>query len=74
MSLPFLKAWIVPPPPHSFAQYASLFLLKILMIGSSTKGLTVYKGLKQADVHIGNWIAISGAGGGLGHLGKFYPR
>ena len=39
-----------------------------------TKGLTVYKGLKEANVQIGDWIAISGAGGGLGHLGKLYPR
>ena len=37
-----------------------------------TKGLTVYKGLKEANVQIGDWIAISGAGGGLGHLGKLY--
>ncbi|KAH6907034.1 mannitol-1-phosphate dehydrogenase M1PDH1 [Coprinopsis sp. MPI-PUGE-AT-0042] len=35
-------------------------------------GLTVYKALKQANAHIGDWIAISGAGGGLGHLGVQY--
>lgn len=35
-------------------------------------GLTVYKAIKQANVSIGQWIAISGAGGGLGHLGVQY--
>lgn len=32
--------------------------------------MTVYKALKQANVNIGQWVAIAGAGGGLGHLGK----
>ncbi|KAG6867111.1 hypothetical protein C0993_006659 [Termitomyces sp. T159_Od127] len=31
-------------------------------------GVTVYKGLKQSKAKIGEWVAISGAGGGLGHL------
>jgi propanol-preferring alcohol dehydrogenase len=31
-------------------------------------GLTVYKALKRSNTTIGNWVAISGAGGGLGHL------
>ncbi|KAG6887572.1 hypothetical protein C0992_011770 [Termitomyces sp. T32_za158] len=31
-------------------------------------GLTVYKALKQSQAKIGDWVAISGAGGGLGHL------
>lgn len=35
-------------------------------------GLTVYKAIKQANVSIGQWIAISGAGGGLGHLAVQY--
>ncbi|KAG5652129.1 hypothetical protein H0H81_006205 [Sphagnurus paluster] len=35
-------------------------------------GLTVYKALKQANVKIGDWVAISGAGGGLGHLAVQY--
>lgn len=35
-------------------------------------GLTVYKALKQANVQIGDWVAISGAGGGLGHLAIQY--
>ncbi|GLB34537.1 putative alcohol dehydrogenase GroES-like domain [Lyophyllum shimeji] len=35
-------------------------------------GLTVYKALKQANVRIGDWVAIPGAGGGLGHLAVQY--
>jgi len=35
-------------------------------------GLTVYKALKQTNLTVGQWIAISGAGGGLGHLAIQY--
>ncbi|KAF8891129.1 chaperonin 10-like protein [Gymnopilus junonius] len=35
-------------------------------------GLTVYKALKQTNLIIGQWVAISGAGGGLGHLAVQY--
>ncbi|KAG6859843.1 hypothetical protein C0995_003066 [Termitomyces sp. Mi166 len=35
-------------------------------------GVTVYKALKQSRVKIGDWVAISGAGGGLGHLAIQY--
>jgi alcohol dehydrogenase, propanol-preferring len=36
-------------------------------------GVTVYKGLKMADVKPGDWVAISGIGG-LGHLAVQYAR
>lgn len=36
-------------------------------------GVTTYKGIKEADVHPGEWIAISGAGG-LGHLAVQYAK
>ena len=36
-------------------------------------GVTVYKGLKMADVQPGEWIAISGIGG-LGHLAVQYAK
>ncbi|KAF7343064.1 Mannitol-1-phosphate dehydrogenase [Mycena venus] len=32
-------------------------------------GLTIYKALKETNPKVGNWVAIPGAGGGLGHLG-----
>ncbi|KAJ7239674.1 chaperonin 10-like protein [Mycena rebaudengoi] len=35
-------------------------------------GLTIYKALKVTNPKIGNWVAIPGAGGGLGHLGIQY--
>lgn len=35
-------------------------------------GLTVYRALKQTRARIGHWVAISGAGGGLGHLAIQY--
>ncbi|KAJ7097084.1 hypothetical protein B0H15DRAFT_31408 [Mycena belliarum] len=35
-------------------------------------GLTIYKALKESNSKIGNWVAIPGAGGGLGHLGIQY--
>ncbi|KAJ7500498.1 chaperonin 10-like protein [Mycena galericulata] len=35
-------------------------------------GLTIYKALKETKPQIGNWVAIPGAGGGLGHLGIQY--
>ncbi|KAJ8094041.1 hypothetical protein AAF712_007074 [Marasmius tenuissimus] len=31
-------------------------------------GLTVYRAIKQSNAKAGQWIAITGAGGGLGHL------
>lgn len=37
-------------------------------------GVTVYKGLKVAGLRKGSWVAVSGAGGGLGHLAVQYAR
>ncbi|ESK88735.1 mannitol-1-phosphate dehydrogenase [Moniliophthora roreri MCA 2997] len=35
-------------------------------------GITVYNALKQCNARMGEWVAISGAGGGLGHLAVQY--
>lgn len=35
-------------------------------------GVTVYKALKEANLISGQWVAIPGAGGGLGHLAVQY--
>ncbi|THH03682.1 hypothetical protein EW145_g6090 [Phellinidium pouzarii] len=35
-------------------------------------GVTVYSALLQSNTHIGDWIVILGAGGGLGHLAVQY--
>jgi propanol-preferring alcohol dehydrogenase len=32
-------------------------------------GVTVYSALRKSDVQSGQWVALLGAGGGLGHLG-----
>lgn len=37
-------------------------------------GVTVYKALKVADLKAGQWVAISGAGGGLGTLAVQYAK
>ncbi|EMD36521.1 hypothetical protein CERSUDRAFT_84712 [Gelatoporia subvermispora B] len=37
-------------------------------------GFTVYSALKNSDSNAGEWIAISGAGGGLGHLAIQYAN
>ncbi|VEU22254.1 DEKNAAC103308 [Brettanomyces naardenensis] len=37
-------------------------------------GVTVYKALKTADLRPGQWVAISGAGGGLGSLAVQYAK
>lgn len=37
-------------------------------------GVTVYKALKVANLQKGSWVAIAGAGGGLGHLALQYAK
>lgn len=37
-------------------------------------GITVYAALKRARVQPGDWVLISGGGGGLGHLAIQYGR
>ncbi|KAI0819392.1 GroES-like protein [Trametes gibbosa] len=35
-------------------------------------GITVYRAIKNSKTHIGDWIVLPGAGGGLGHLAVQY--
>jgi len=37
-------------------------------------GITVYTALKRSRTKFGDWVLISGAGGGLGHLGIQYAK
>ncbi|ERT02385.1 alcohol dehydrogenase, propanol-preferring [Sporothrix schenckii 1099-18] len=37
-------------------------------------GVTVYKALKIARLRKGSWVAVAGAGGGLGHLAVQYAK
>jgi propanol-preferring alcohol dehydrogenase len=37
-------------------------------------GITVYTALKNSDLRHGDWVAVSGGGGGLGHLAIQYAK
>ncbi|CAI6062157.1 unnamed protein product [Clonostachys chloroleuca] len=37
-------------------------------------GVTVYTALKNSQIRPGDWVVVSGAGGGLGHLGIQYAK
>ena len=37
-------------------------------------GVTTYKGLKETNTRSGDWVVISGAGGGLGHVAIQYAK
>lgn len=37
-------------------------------------GRTIFKGIKMADCKAGEWLAIVGSGGGLGHLGIQFAK
>lgn len=66
----------------SFQQYATADAIQLAHIPPGTDlagiapilcaGITVYKGLKTANLKPGDWVAISGAGGGLGSLAVQY--
>ncbi|KAJ7127553.1 hypothetical protein C8R43DRAFT_1027602 [Mycena crocata] len=66
----------------SFADYALSYVDYVTPIPESLDsaaatpllcaGLTIYKALKETNPKIGNWVAVPGAGGGLGHLGIQY--
>jgi len=68
----------------SFQQYATADAVQAARIPKGTDlaqvapvlcaGVTVYKALKTADVHPGQWVCISGAGGGLGSLAIQYGK
>ena len=37
-------------------------------------GVTMYRALKMSRLHPNDWVVISGAGGGLGHLGSQFAK
>jgi hypothetical protein len=41
----------------------------MLYLNTRNQGVTAYKSVKQTGLDLGNWVAVAGAGGGLGHLG-----
>ncbi|RCK65220.1 Alcohol dehydrogenase 2 [Candida viswanathii] len=68
----------------SFQQYATADAVQAARIPAGTDlanvapilcaGVTVYKALKTADLQPGQWVAISGAAGGLGSLAVQYAK
>lgn len=37
-------------------------------------GATIYRGITEAGVKPGDWVAFAGAGGGVGHMGVMYAK
>ncbi|ODV95228.1 hypothetical protein PACTADRAFT_49978 [Pachysolen tannophilus NRRL Y-2460] len=68
----------------SFQQYATADAVQAAKLEPGTDlatvapilcaGITVYKALKTADLRAGQWVAISGAAGGLGSLAVQYAK
>lgn len=68
----------------SFQQYATADAVQAAKIPAGTDlaqvapilcaGITVYKALKTANLRQGQWVCISGAGGGLGSLAVQYAK
>ncbi|GMF13138.1 unnamed protein product [[Candida] boidinii] len=68
----------------SFQQYATADAIQAAKIPKDADlaevapilcaGVTVYKALKTANLQAGQWVAISGAGGGLGSLAVQYAK
>jgi len=66
----------------TFSQYVVSYISHVTPIPESLKsdeaasflcaGVTVYRALKYSHTRPGDWIAIPGAGGGLGHLAVQY--
>jgi len=54
----------------------SILTFHVVISTSTSAGVTVYKALKEAqqggDLRPGDWVAIPGCGGGLGHLAVQY--
>ncbi|SGZ48606.1 CIC11C00000004565 [Sungouiella intermedia] len=68
----------------SFQEYATADAVQAAKIPAGTDlaliapilcaGITVYKALKTANLKAGQWVCISGAGGGLGSLAVQYAK
>jgi len=58
-------AFVIPVPESISAEQAAPIMCA---------GLTVFKGLKRAKPLPGQWVAVPGAGGGLGHLAVQYAK
>ncbi|KAI0947923.1 hypothetical protein AcW1_009560 [Taiwanofungus camphoratus] len=64
----YVVSWVshVTPIPESIASPEAASIL--------CAGVTVYRAIKYSHLNIGDWIALPGAGGGLGHLAVQYAN
>ncbi|EJF57406.1 GroES-like protein [Dichomitus squalens] len=62
----YVVSWVthVTPIPESLQSADAASIL--------CAGVTVYRAIKYSNTHIGDWIVLPGAGGGLGHLAIQY--
>jgi len=62
----YVVSWVshVTPIPENMDSFEAASIL--------CAGITVYRALKYSNAHIGDWVALPGAGGGLGHLAVQY--
>ncbi|ODO00591.1 alcohol dehydrogenase, propanol-preferring [Cryptococcus wingfieldii CBS 7118] len=68
----------------TFAEYVTSYVNHVTPIPASLDsagaasilcaGVTSYKALKVSNTHVGDWVALPGAGGGLGHLAVQYAK
>ncbi|KAA1472083.1 GroES-like protein [Dentipellis sp. KUC8613] len=64
----YVKSWVahVTPIPENLNSFEAASIL--------CAGVTAYRAIKYCKLQTGDWIAIPGAGGGLGHLGVQYAK
>ncbi|KAJ3484831.1 hypothetical protein NLI96_g5361 [Meripilus lineatus] len=62
----YVVSWVshVTPIPENLDSFEAASIL--------CAGITVYRAIKYSKAKIGDWIALPGAGGGLGHLAVQY--
>lgn len=71
--------------PGTFQQYLISYARYVTPIPTTIKdlasaapimcaGVTLYSGLKRSGVKHNDWVVVSGAGGGLGHIGIQYAK
>ncbi|KAF5345065.1 hypothetical protein D9758_010411 [Tetrapyrgos nigripes] len=67
----------VNPTKVSFADYVTPIPKEVDSAAAAPilcAGLTAYKSLKLSNAKFGQWIAVGGAGGGVGHLAIQYAK
>lgn len=58
------------PPLSLFSIYLFTIIRRLILVEGA--GVTVLHGIKASRLSVGDWVAVPGAGGGLGHLAVQY--